>query len=132
MLVLCLFYISTRLSLFIFFFFFSSRRRHTRCSRDWSSDVCSSDLRLPATKRKPYAMLSSRWFLGLLTVVIVGGFLAWQGPRWSGQPAVEEAAAQPHPGAARGGPAADEKATIALVERSKGSGGYISTIARGL
>src|SRR6185503_18702584 len=27
-------------------FFFSSRRRHTRCSRDWSSDVCSSDLGL--------------------------------------------------------------------------------------
>src|SRR2546429_697637 len=26
-------------------FFFSSRRRHTRCSRDWSSDVCSSDLK---------------------------------------------------------------------------------------
>src|SRR5205809_7637507 len=26
------------------YFFFSSRRRHTRCSRDWSSDVCSSDL----------------------------------------------------------------------------------------
>src|SRR6185503_19814885 len=24
--------------------FFSSTRRHTRCSRDWSSDVCSSDL----------------------------------------------------------------------------------------
>src|SRR5256884_797256 len=28
----------------VIFFFFSSRRRHTRCSRDWSSDVCSSDL----------------------------------------------------------------------------------------
>src|SRR5207249_7538157 len=27
-----------------FFFFFSSRRRHTRSKRDWSSDVCSSDL----------------------------------------------------------------------------------------
>src|SRR6185312_16712743 len=27
------------------FFFFSSRRRHTRSDRDWSSDVCSSDLR---------------------------------------------------------------------------------------
>src|SRR3989442_8778258 len=27
-----------------FFFFFLSRRRHTRCGRDWSSDVCSSDL----------------------------------------------------------------------------------------
>src|SRR5690606_40201232 len=29
---------------FFFVFFFSSRRRHTRFSRDWSSDVCSSDL----------------------------------------------------------------------------------------
>src|SRR5690554_8177695 len=28
------------------FFFFSSRRRHTRCGRDWSSNVCSSDLRI--------------------------------------------------------------------------------------
>src|SRR6266536_4249030 len=27
-----------------YFFFFSSRRRHTRSTRDWSSDVCSSDL----------------------------------------------------------------------------------------
>src|SRR3989442_6589085 len=26
--------------------FFTSRRRHTRCGRDWSSDVCSSDLQL--------------------------------------------------------------------------------------
>src|SRR5690554_7219775 len=29
----------------LFFLFFSSRRRHTRCGRDWSSDVCSSDLK---------------------------------------------------------------------------------------
>src|SRR5207253_6791597 len=29
----------------IYFFFFSSRRRHTRWPRDWSSDVCSSDLK---------------------------------------------------------------------------------------
>src|SRR3712207_7978546 len=29
----------------VVFFFFSSRRRHTRYWRDWSSDVCSSDLR---------------------------------------------------------------------------------------
>src|SRR6266498_21404 len=34
----------------LLFFFFSSRRRHTRCGRDWSSDVCSSDL--------PYAQLA--------------------------------------------------------------------------
>src|SRR5439155_18251656 len=31
-------------SVFFLFFFFSSRRRHTRWPRDWSSDVCSSDL----------------------------------------------------------------------------------------
>src|SRR5690606_40379831 len=31
-------------------FFCSSRRRHTRFSRDWSSDVCSSDLRWGAKK----------------------------------------------------------------------------------
>src|SRR5699024_11574267 len=31
-------------SFIYFLFFFSSRRRHTRSKRDWSSDVCSSDL----------------------------------------------------------------------------------------
>src|SRR5207247_7900561 len=31
-------------------FFFSSRRRHTRSTRDWSSDVCSSDLNVSATE----------------------------------------------------------------------------------
>src|SRR5947209_11958977 len=39
------------------FFFFSSRRRHTRYWRDWSSDVCSSDLELdPHGVGLPYAM----------------------------------------------------------------------------
>src|SRR5690606_30484111 len=41
--VVCHIHIIFRFS-FFFFFFFSSRRRHTRFSRDWSSDVCSSDL----------------------------------------------------------------------------------------
>src|SRR5439155_7264502 len=38
-----------------FFFFFSSRRRHTRWPRDWSSDVCSSDLWsfVPKESKKP-------------------------------------------------------------------------------
>src|SRR6266498_4469845 len=36
-------------------FFFSSRRRHTSCGRDWSSDVCSSDL----------------WFLGVVPALLV-------------------------------------------------------------
>src|SRR2546422_5104810 len=38
---------SAGMSYVFFFFFFSSRRRHTRCSRDWSSDVCSSDVSQP-------------------------------------------------------------------------------------
>src|SRR6266403_4989571 len=35
---------STTCTISSIFFFFSSRRRHTRSLRDWSSDVCSSDL----------------------------------------------------------------------------------------
>src|SRR5699024_9843121 len=41
--------------------FFSSRRRHTRSKRDWSSDVCASDLRLSlytASLSLDYALLS--------------------------------------------------------------------------
>src|SRR5438874_4753529 len=56
---------------FIFFFFFSSRRRHTRSLRDWSSDVCSSDLdvglrehfreaqRLPDSRKRGPQLLKS-------------------------------------------------------------------------
>src|SRR2546429_8759846 len=36
--------------------FFSSRRRHTRCSRDWSSDVCSSDLNSGADHQRLHAL----------------------------------------------------------------------------
>src|SRR5690349_25161863 len=37
----------------VLFFFFSSRRRHTRSLRDWSSDVCSSDLeRIPGRRAR--------------------------------------------------------------------------------
>src|SRR6266498_1511821 len=49
------------------FFFFSGRRRHTRCGRDWSSDVCSSDLG-PAISR-----------LGGALLLIVGGYVAYYG-----------------------------------------------------
>ena len=57
--------------LFCLVFFFSSRRRHTRCSRDWSSDVCSSDLldgqhRFEACKRNLlplYYMVTDDWSL---------------------------------------------------------------------
>src|SRR5690606_41025723 len=40
----CFTIIIIRMCYSYFLFFFSSRRRHTRFSRDWSSDVCSSDL----------------------------------------------------------------------------------------
>src|SRR5688572_31411913 len=46
LLYIVLFYLVLVCSIFFFFFFFfSSRRRHTRFDCDWSSDVCSSDLR---------------------------------------------------------------------------------------
>src|SRR5690606_5415494 len=41
------------------FFFFSSRRRHTRFSRDWSSDVCSSDLNYNFLGKKKIAYIIS-------------------------------------------------------------------------
>src|SRR5438445_860136 len=53
----------------LFFFFFSSRRRHTRYWRDWSSDVCSSDLaRIRRTNLETDAecVLAAWW--NLLTV----------------------------------------------------------------
>src|SRR2546429_2437331 len=56
------------------FFFFSSRRRHTRCSRDWSSDVCSSDLAQGMLERavaKPWSSTAFRLALtyGVLLVL---------------------------------------------------------------
>src|SRR5690625_5836681 len=63
-------------------FFFSSRRRHTRWPRDWSSDVCSSDLcdkaegkycpkaseKAPIKAPKKQASATMRWFfMNLLT-----------------------------------------------------------------
>src|SRR5699024_11336055 len=50
-------------------FFFSSRRRHTRSKRDWSSDVCSSDL-APLIVKKAYEkkenirLILNNWFKG--------------------------------------------------------------------
>src|SRR2546430_4260383 len=46
--------------LFSLLFFFSSRRRHTRFDCDWSSDVCSSDLRSPIERRKTYELVAER------------------------------------------------------------------------
>src|SRR2546422_4201717 len=68
-------------------FSFSSRRRHTRCSRDWSSDVCSSDLRrgrlralrlqahLPPLERPEGVTEALAAVAGALLVALV--FVAW-------------------------------------------------------
>src|SRR5690625_7512093 len=42
------------------FFFFSSRRRHTRWPRDWSSDVCSSDLDQLARQAPDWSEVTAR------------------------------------------------------------------------
>src|SRR5207247_3221318 len=47
-------------------FFFSSRRRHTRSTRDWSSDVCSSDLG---------TVMYTHWAVASLLVPVM--FLMW-------------------------------------------------------
>src|SRR5206468_7394115 len=52
-------------------FFFSSRRRHTRSDRDWSSDVCSSDLWEAAVK----AHAEKQRVRGQVTQSIKGGFI---------------------------------------------------------
>src|SRR5690625_7034218 len=49
-------------------FFFSSRRRHTRWPRDWSSDVCSSDLEIPdEVARKAFAFAQGMEANGVLS-----------------------------------------------------------------
>src|SRR6266852_8493965 len=54
------------------FFFFSSRRRHTRCYRDWSSDVCSSDLEM-----MPQVFIYLRHHLGQrLGASFPGGYIS--------------------------------------------------------
>src|SRR5690606_40900969 len=64
------------------FLFFSSRRRHTRFSRDWSSDVCSSDLDPgePAGEPEEVEMSTNDWILLVIAVVValvVVAVLVW-------------------------------------------------------
>src|SRR2546421_7588542 len=62
-------------SLDMFFVFFSSRRRHTRSDRDWSSDVCSSDLHRLFRGAGTPASRKSRWdktsFIQLASVTLL-------------------------------------------------------------
>src|SRR5690606_39726717 len=58
-------------------FFFSSRRRHTRFSRDWSSDVCSSDL--PFLRRQ--ARRAPRLVFAVALVAVLGAVYFVAQPR---------------------------------------------------
>src|SRR5690606_2082960 len=59
----------------LYFFFFSSRRRHTRFSRDWSSDVCSSDLDLRELGRRRLSIVLAIT-AAFMVVELIGGILA--------------------------------------------------------
>src|SRR5438876_3241326 len=75
------------IKLFEVFFFFSSRRRHTRWTGDWSSDVCSSDLSsasaLPLPKPKTHFDLAGALAEGFLG----GAFAGAAGLRGAALPA---------------------------------------------
>src|SRR5690625_6028073 len=55
------------------FFFFSSRRRHTRWPRDWSSDVCSSDLLARPVGHKLEPVTQDSSYTNLMGQQIVNG-----------------------------------------------------------
>src|SRR5207245_1199341 len=83
----CVNYVSCRIIFYssmrsLIFFFFSSRRRHTRCYRDWSSDVCSSDLdSWPAIG----SQLMFGVGIGLVTVALLGDrILGYDRYQWQG------------------------------------------------
>src|SRR5438445_12961140 len=59
-------------------FFFSSRRRHTRYWRDWSSDVCSSDLISSCRACFPDGPWDAATLERILTLAGGFGYLAWQ------------------------------------------------------
>src|SRR3712207_5869605 len=63
----------------IFFFFFSSRRRHTRYWRDWSSDVCSSDLVSAgmAFVHAPWLFYVMRFLLGVFEAGFFPGIILY-------------------------------------------------------
>src|SRR5699024_12027767 len=69
----CMTYLFISLPFNFFFFFFSSRRRHTRSKRDWSSDVCSSDLMMKDVHQLSTAEIGSVIiFPGTMSVIIFG------------------------------------------------------------
>src|SRR5690606_40026554 len=99
-------------------FFFSSERRHTRFSRDWSSDVCSSDLE--AEEVDPENAIDAAEAAALLTAAFR------QGKRPAAQPEeVADAYANVEPEADE--PEADKIGRASCREREQKSTGAVST-----
>src|SRR5690606_40884730 len=67
----------------LYIFFFSSRRRHTRFSRDWSSDVCSSDLRAHNLRAIVGTLLMLVLVIAVLMLIVCAAAMA------TGQESVE-------------------------------------------
>src|SRR5699024_11498127 len=61
------------------FFFFSSRRRHTRSKRDWSSDVCSSDLISMWTMGLNQSVIGVNKNLSLINLNLITGHIGKPG-----------------------------------------------------
>src|SRR3989440_5408086 len=68
------------------FFFFSSRRRHTRSDRDWSSDVCSSDLTIPTMTAIPTKPISIFFLLRTHSFYFTAGLATSTGSTYSFNP----------------------------------------------
>src|SRR3712207_7148166 len=79
---------------FLDMFFFSSRRRHTRYWRDWSSDVCSSDLWISSIDLENAAIAHP----AVQEAAIIGVFH----PKWQERPLLV-AVRRPGPDRKRGG-----------------------------
>src|SRR5690625_6191759 len=58
----------------IYFFFFSSRRRHSSWPRDWSSDVCSSDLIILTSWLLTNVLSHSVWVTLHIVAFFIGGY----------------------------------------------------------
>src|SRR5436853_6027118 len=83
-------------SFILSFFFFSSRRRHTRCLSDWSSDVCSSDLRISREEEVHHHWVSPAGPPGELTNALNPSHPSYDGFLGSRNSPVEQSTAS-HP-----------------------------------
>src|SRR5882757_11203233 len=107
-------------------FFFSSRSRHTRYWRDWSSDVCSSDLAHHADRIGAVADIRFR----LPTCLRAPVFPARDRLARNPDPARGPATDVPSAGRARPGPAAAGRAAGDALARTAGTAGLVAAPGR--